>query len=161
MGVDVIDSDYPKTTADLCYALTFQYDPTSERPAVTVDAAVSRRGATAPAAHCVAGTAAATVAECGEVPWPGGDATKMSVRDKRLAVDARPLLPGCQCFACRNHSRGFVHHLFNVHEMLGPTLLQCHNSHHYQQFFAHVRAAVQRGALDEYRRWFVRVNGLC
>ena len=39
------------------------------------------------------------------------------------ANDSRPLLPGCQCFCCQNHSRAYIHHLVRTHEMLALVLL--------------------------------------
>lgn len=37
--------------------------------------------------------------------------------------DFRPLLEGCACYTCTNHSRAYIHHLLNVHEMLASVLL--------------------------------------
>ena len=117
------------------------------------------------------------------------DALKLQLRDKRFARDAAPLVPGCACFACAGapadafagfasgrpagneasarpaaphggHSRAYVHHLLNAHEMLGDVLLSVHNTAHYAAFLAAARAAVAAGpaAFAAYRRWFARAN---
>jgi queuine tRNA-ribosyltransferase len=54
------------------------------------------------------------------------DAGTIRLRNQQYAVDPRPLEEGCPCPACR-HSRGYLRHLFTVHEMLGPILLTAHN----------------------------------
>ncbi|MBS8122088.1 tRNA guanosine(34) transglycosylase Tgt [Candidatus Vampirococcus lugosii] len=36
----------------------------------------------------------------------------------------------CQCFTCKNFTRGYLHHLFKEKEMLGSTLLSLHNIVH-------------------------------
>ena len=37
--------------------------------------------------------------------------------------------------------------------MTGEVLLESHNTHHYLRFFAAVRAAIEGGRLEGYRRW--------
>ncbi len=37
----------------------------------------------------------------------------------------------CICFTCRNHSRGYIHHLINTGEMLAATLITIHNCHRF------------------------------
>ena len=65
--------------------------------------------------------------------------TKLHLRDSKYAHDKQPLLPGCTCFTCRNHTRAYIHHLLNVHEMLAPVLLDLHNIHHYAKFMETIR----------------------
>lgn len=39
-----------------------------------------------------------------------------------------PLVDGCECFACQNHHRMYIHHLLKCHEMNGWVLLQMYSS---------------------------------
>jgi len=41
--------------------------------------------------------------------------------------DDQPLLAGCQCYSCKNHTRAYVHHLLSTHEMLATVLLMRYN----------------------------------
>ena len=117
---------------------------------------------------CVNACACAEGAPADSTPAPGagalptlcGDGTKFNVRDRAFSRDPRPLVPGCTCYTCRNHNRAYVHHLLNVHEMLGPTLLQVHNTHHYLRLFARVRDAVAEDTLPAFVDWFVKTNAL-
>ncbi|KAI0396756.1 tRNA-guanine transglycosylase [Xylariaceae sp. FL0594] len=57
-------------------------------------------------------------------------------------VAVAPLVDGCACYACARHHRAYLHHLLNAREMLGWTLLQIHNIHVLDAFFAGVRNAL-------------------
>lgn len=98
------------------------------------------------------------VLSAAEDDFPGGDGTKLSVRDRRLATDARPLIAGCGCHACRRFSRAYVHHLVDTHEMMADVLLYGHNLFHYGQFLLQVRTAVREGRFAEYAAWFRAAN---
>ena len=65
--------------------------------------------------------------------------------------DPAPIESGCPCYACRNFSRAYVHHLFQAGEMLGPTLLSLHNVSFYARLMAEVRGAIAAGRLGEFR----------
>ncbi|KAI2634030.1 tRNA-guanine transglycosylase [Xylaria nigripes] len=58
-------------------------------------------------------------------------------------VALKPLVEGCQCYACTKHHRAYMHHLLNAKEMLGWTLLQIHNYQMISNFFAGIRASLQ------------------
>ncbi|EHK27403.1 uncharacterized protein TRIVIDRAFT_35077 [Trichoderma virens Gv29-8] len=56
-----------------------------------------------------------------------------------------PLVEGCQCYTCSKHHRAYLHHLLNAKEMLGWNLLQIHNHHVINEFFAGIREALTKG----------------
>ncbi|HYH18505.1 MAG TPA: tRNA guanosine(34) transglycosylase Tgt, partial [Azospirillum sp.] len=74
---------------------------------------------------------------------------QINIRNARHAHDDRPLDELCRCPACRNYSRGYLHHLFKAGEMLGPMLLTWHNLQHYQDLMATLRAAIEEGRFEE------------
>jgi len=73
---------------------------------------------------------------------------KKNLHDKVFELDKRPLMESCGCYCCRKHTRAYIHHLLQVHEMLGETLLCIHNLHQYSQFLKRARAAVQAGSFS-------------
>lgn len=85
--------------------------------------------------------------------------TRRNAVSPAVATSHEPLVPGCSCYTCRTHTAGYVRHLLNTSEMLGPELLQAHNVHHWLQFAGAVRKAVAAGQLHEYIAWFVGENG--
>ena len=54
----------------------------------------------------------------------------IKLTDDVFKKDLNPLLPGCECHACRNHTRAYIHHLLNAKEMLAEILLYSHNQFH-------------------------------
>jgi queuine tRNA-ribosyltransferase len=72
----------------------------------------------------------------------------LNLRNARHAEDAGPLDPGCDCPACRNHARAYLHHLVKAEEMLGPMLLTWHNIRYYQTLMARLRRAILEQRLD-------------
>jgi queuine tRNA-ribosyltransferase len=83
------------------------------------------------------------------------DAGPVRLRNQQHALDREPLDPSCPCLACR-HSRGYLRHLFQSNEMLGPVLVSIHNLTYYQRLMAQAREAIAAGRfaelLDERRR---------
>lgn len=51
----------------------------------------------------------------------------------------RPILEGCECHACKHHTRAYIHHLLVAKEMLGDILVYCHNQHQIVQLFNEIR----------------------
>ncbi|KAI9658563.1 MAG: hypothetical protein M1821_002123 [Bathelium mastoideum] len=68
---------------------------------------------------------------------------------KEYAVDVRPLCAGCCCYTCRIHNRAYIHHLLNAKEMLAWVLLQIHNHHVVDTFFAGVRNSISKGSFED------------
>lgn len=58
------------------------------------------------------------------------------------ATDLSPLLPNCKCYTCTRHHSAYVHHLLTTKEMLGWILLQLHNLHVLDAFFAGIRTSM-------------------
>ncbi len=54
----------------------------------------------------------------------------IKLTDDVFKKDLNPLLTGCECHACRNHTRAYIHHLLNAKEMLAEILLYSHNQFH-------------------------------
>ena len=77
------------------------------------------------------------------------DRGTVRLRNRRYAVDPRPLEEGCPCPACRR-SRGYLRHLFMVHEMLGPILLTAHNLTYYQRLLAGAREAIVQDRFSDF-----------
>ena len=65
--------------------------------------------------------------------------------------DERPLEASCPCLACR-HSRGYLRHLFQSKEMLGPILASLHNLTYYQRLMADIRRAIEQGTFTAFRK---------
>ncbi|HEY4232710.1 MAG TPA: tRNA guanosine(34) transglycosylase Tgt [Lacipirellulaceae bacterium] len=69
------------------------------------------------------------------------DRGPLRLRNQQHALDNEPLEEECPCPACR-HSRGYLRHLFQTNEMLGPTLVSIHNLTYYQRLMDRAREAI-------------------
>jgi queuine tRNA-ribosyltransferase len=55
------------------------------------------------------------------------------IGNSKYATDLGPIDETCDCEACVNHSRAYIHHLLKVGEMTGYTLVTIHNVRFYQR----------------------------
>ena len=79
------------------------------------------------------------------------DQGPLRLRNLAYQRDERPVETGCPCPACR-HSRGYLRHLFQAGEMLGPILLSVHNLTYYQRLMQRARDAIERDVFVEFCR---------
>jgi queuine tRNA-ribosyltransferase len=77
------------------------------------------------------------------------NAGPVRLRNERHALDRAPLDAACPCLACR-HSRGYLRHLFQSGEMLGPMLVSIHNLTYYQRLLAEARRAIAEDRFTEF-----------
>ncbi len=74
----------------------------------------------------------------------------LRLRNNAHINSAEPIELGCDCYCCRNFSRGTIRHFFNSEEMLGPILLSLHNLRFYQRLMAKIREQLKR---NEFSNW--------
>jgi queuine tRNA-ribosyltransferase len=79
------------------------------------------------------------------------DAGPIRLRNQQHAADRQPLDPTCPCPACR-HSRGYLRHLFQANEMLGPVLVSIHNITYYQRVVQEARATIEENRFEAFVR---------
>ncbi|KAM7279197.1 hypothetical protein ACFE04_006331 [Oxalis oulophora] len=82
--------------------------------------------------------------------------TKINLRATVYRKDTSPILASCKCFTCKNHTKAYINHLLNVHEMLAQILLEIHNTHHYLGFFRVIREAIKEGKFEQFHQNFVQ-----
>jgi queuine tRNA-ribosyltransferase len=79
----------------------------------------------------------------------------INLKNAPYAFDKEPIEEGCTCPACREFSRGYLRHLVKAEEILGLRLISLHNLHFYLSLMARVRAEIQAGTFEVFRREFV------
>ncbi len=77
------------------------------------------------------------------------DRGTVRLRNLKHQRELRPLEENCPCPACE-HSRGYLRHLFQAQEMLGPILVSAHNLWYYQRLMARAREAIEAGRFMEF-----------
>ncbi len=71
-------------------------------------------------------------------------------------MDKGPLQEGCQCTACREYSRGYMHHLVKCNEMLGGMLATEHNLQYLHDFVERIKTAIREDRFEEFKRSYLR-----
>jgi queuine tRNA-ribosyltransferase len=76
---------------------------------------------------------------------------RFDLRQGAHALDRGPLVAGCRCPACRDHSRAYLHFLVRRNELTAVRLLCLHNLTYLERLAAGARAAIAAGAFAAYR----------
>lgn len=76
----------------------------------------------------------------------------LNLSNARFARDEAPIEEGCNCPACRRHSRAYIHHLLKAKEMLGARLMVLHNLYFYNHLMEEIRMAIRENRYEEFRR---------
>ncbi|UCE58195.1 MAG: tRNA guanosine(34) transglycosylase Tgt [Phycisphaerales bacterium] len=71
----------------------------------------------------------------------------LKMRNEKHRLDQTPLEDECECETCQRFSRGYIRHLFNAGEMLGPIVTSIHNLRFYQRFLSRIRDLIAEGRL--------------
>jgi queuine tRNA-ribosyltransferase len=83
----------------------------------------------------------------------------IKIRNARYRDDTRPLDQTCGCHTCAHFSRGYLHHLQKVNEILGARLNTLHNLHYYQTLMRELREAIAGGMLADHLAAFREARG--
>lgn len=125
-GIDVLDATYPFVCSEFGYASIYPLTPDGDR-AASVEMGVNGQRILS------------------------SDVMKMNLRSVEYVRDFRPISSTCPCWACKNHTRAYIHHLFNTHEMLAEVLLTIHNLYHYLSLFKTIRQQIDDGSFEQYK----------
>ncbi len=81
---------------------------------------------------------------------------RIRVDHKRYRNDRFPIDASCECYACRNFTRSYVHHLVKSGELLGTTLCSLHNVAYYHRLMGEMREAISAGTFMDFCADFER-----
>jgi queuine tRNA-ribosyltransferase len=82
----------------------------------------------------------------------------LNIRNAKYKTDQKPLDQNCACYACKNHSRAYLHHLDKAGEMLAPMLISEHNIFYYQDLMREIRQAIAVKKFSEFAENFLTSN---
>jgi queuine tRNA-ribosyltransferase len=84
-------------------------------------------------------------------PLPG-TRFRFDIRRAEFSADEAPLVEGCPCAACADHSRAYVHFLSRAEELTGVRLLVLHNLTYLERLVRGARQAIQGERFGDYRQ---------
>lgn len=76
----------------------------------------------------------------------------VQIKNACYTEDPEPIDPDCTCYTCRRFSRAYLRHLFISRELLSYRLNTIHNLHFYLDLMARMRAAIEAGRFEEWRK---------
>ena len=84
-------------------------------------------------------------------PLPG-TRFRFDIRRAEFSADEAPLVEGCPCAACADHSRAYVHFLSRTEELTGVRLLVLHNLTYLERLVRGAREAIRGKRFGDYRQ---------
>jgi queuine tRNA-ribosyltransferase len=81
---------------------------------------------------------------------------RLVIKQARYVRDEQPIDPACGCPVCARYSRAYLHHLFQMKEMLSARLNTIHNLWYFSDLMGQVRSAIAQGTLRSFREEFYR-----
>ena len=80
---------------------------------------------------------------------------RKNIRRSAYREDMGPVEAGCGCFACRNYTAAYLHHLFRCEELLAYRLATIHNLFFMQKLIEEARSAIAEGVFPEFKKGFL------
>ena len=87
--------------------------------------------------------------------WQG----KKVIRNATYAKDFTTLDEECDCYACKNYTKAYIHHLIKNKEILGVRLLSIHNLRFLTKLMERVRIEIENDNLLNFREEFYKKYG--
>ncbi|MDP5226556.1 MULTISPECIES: tRNA guanosine(34) transglycosylase Tgt [Arthrobacter] len=76
---------------------------------------------------------------------------RFNLSGRKYKTDFGPLFDGCDCYACANYTRAYIHHLFKAKEMVAATLVSIHNERFIVKLVDDARLAMEAGDFAAYK----------
>jgi queuine tRNA-ribosyltransferase len=84
---------------------------------------------------------------------------KINIKAARFTLDNEPIDKACDCFTCKNYSRGYLNHLFRARELTYFRLASLHNLHYYLSLMKQMREAILANKFQEFKKEFYTKRG--
>lgn len=72
------------------------------------------------------------------------------IKNKQFEKDASPLDETCNCYACQNHTKAYIRHLFRVGEPTAAILMSIHNTQFLINLVKEARKAILEDRYEEF-----------
>lgn len=80
---------------------------------------------------------------------------RINLKNARFTEDFTPLEQDCDCYACKNYTKVYIHHLMKCDETFGATLLSIHNIRFLIHLCEKMREAIKEDRFDDFRKEFL------
>jgi queuine tRNA-ribosyltransferase len=76
----------------------------------------------------------------------------INLRNTDYLDDIDPIEPDCDCYACKNFSKGYIHHLLKAQELLALTLISIHNIRFMNRYLEAIRYHLANDSYHEVKK---------
>lgn len=80
---------------------------------------------------------------------------RFHIKNAKYKSDAKPLMENCGCYACKNFTTSYIHHLFIEKEMFGLRLLTIHNVNFLIDLMAQIRENIKKDTFHLFKKEFI------
>jgi queuine tRNA-ribosyltransferase len=83
---------------------------------------------------------------------------RISIKNRKYALDPRPPDEDCDCPTCRRYSRAYLRHLFERDEISSAVLNTVHNLHFYLDIFRKMRQSISSHSFASFKKSVLSTN---
>jgi len=80
---------------------------------------------------------------------------RLVIKNKKYEEDKSPLDDTCDCYVCKNYTRGYIRHLFKAEEILGQRLATYHNLYFLIKLMNNARTAILENRFSSFKEEFI------
>ena len=80
---------------------------------------------------------------------------RINLKNARFAEDFTPIEETCDCYACQNYTKAYIHHLMKCDETFGATLLSIHNIRFLIHLCEQMRSAIKEDRFTAFKEKFL------
>lgn len=77
---------------------------------------------------------------------------RLNIKKAMYREDFTPIDPNCDCYACRNYTKAYVHHLFRCDEGFGSRLMSIHNIRFLTHLMEEARQAIKEDRFSDFKK---------
>ena len=82
---------------------------------------------------------------------------KKNIKNKQFEKDHSPLDINCDCYACQNHTKAYIRHLYRMGEATASILISIHNIRFLIKFIHDMRQSILDDNFEEFYNNFIRI----
>lgn len=72
---------------------------------------------------------------------------RLDLNKAKFANDKKPLDKNCDCYVCRDYTRGYIHYLLRAREITPLRLLTFHNLYFFNSYVEKIRGEIEKGKI--------------
>lgn len=80
---------------------------------------------------------------------------RININNSQFKDDFTPIDQSCECYACRHHTKAYLHHLFKAKEITGLTLASIHNEFFVIKLVDNIRNSLLDNSFLTYKKSFL------